>query len=362
MDHIYPGVIEPIQDVIQGLIALPKKCRPHPFHAKASEDLLSLTEKEEHLRAMQRALAEKSEALSKKEEELSRRAETGRIAMLPPGCILPAPTAPRRTQDDHALLALAESIRCHGILQPLTVRRLHETVTDHGEVRYELISGDRRLRAACAVGCDAVPCIVLDADNRRAAELALIENLQHESLDMFEEAGAIAALIDLHAMTQEEIAKSLSRSQSAIANKLRILRLTQTERTLILDGGLSERHARTFLKLKDLSLRTAAIRHTVRHHLTVAETEDYIDGVLFAEERRIPDPNGVERPAAAITDAPLPHRPQNPIGKPVIKDLGLFFNTVDRALALLAAAGIRASEERSESDGETVLRISIAHD
>jgi ParB family chromosome partitioning protein len=173
--------------------------------------------------------------------------------------IRPNPHQPRRIFEEAGLRELAESVAAHGILQPLTVRRIYEsdgtTISNSSTektVSYQLIAGERRLRAAIAIGMETVPCIILDADNRRAAELALIENLQRENLNMFEQAGAIAALIDMHAMTQEEIARTLSVSQSCIANKLRLLRLTSEERDTILCAHLTERHARAFLRIKDL--------------------------------------------------------------------------------------------------------------
>ncbi|MGM9624219.1 MAG: ParB/RepB/Spo0J family partition protein, partial [Eubacteriales bacterium] len=247
MDHLYPGVLEPMQEVIENLLTLPQKCRKAAKQTRR-DSLLALTEKEEELKNLEKSLARQSAALKEKEQDLNERWDTGRIQDIPIGSILPGPGQMRRTYEAFSLYSLAESIRRNGILQPLTVRRVKSTVSDQTD-SYELIAGERRLRAAAAIGKETVPCIVLEADNSRAAELALIENLQRENLNMFEHASAIASLMDIHAMTQEEIAKSLCCSQSAVANKLRILRLTEEERAIILSCQLSERHARTFLRI-----------------------------------------------------------------------------------------------------------------
>lgn len=357
MEHIYPGIIEPFGEIIENLIALPSRMGTGAkMRRRAQRDgLFPLTEKEEELRILARALAKKSAELDEKEQALTDRHDAGRIYTLPVGSILPSPYQPRRSFEDLSLFSLSESIRRHGILRPLTVRRCGETVTDNGEARYELIAGERRLRAACAVGMESVPCIVLEADNRRAAELALVENLQRENLNMFEEASAIAALIDIHAMTREEIAKSLSKSQSAVANKLRILRLTQTERDMILEHHLSERHARALLRIKTLDDRIACLTHIAAHHCTVADTEDYIDRMIAEQERKAEEAN-----STACEEKPAVSRETSAVrGKPVIKDLGLFYNTLDRALSLLTAAGIPASKEQREEESRTVIRILI---
>ena len=354
MDHIYPGLFEPMQEVIENLISLPKKYRGI---SRRSEQMLLLTEKEEELKTLEKSLAARTERLSEAEQSLAMRRDTGRIRLIPVGSILTNPNQPRRTFEDLALFSLAESIREHGILQPLTVRSLKRTVTEElsDHEQYELIAGERRLRAACSVHMECVPCIVLDADNRRAAELALIENLQRESLNMFEAAGAVAALIDIHAMTQEQIAKSLSCSQSAIANKLRILRLTEEERDIILSHHLTERHARAFLRIRDLANRKNVVRYTAEHHLNVARTEQYIDRILSETEQTFGVSAETSSPAASTTAV----QPQSPKRKLVLKDVGLFFNTVDRALSAVREAGIPATEDRTETESEIRLTIIV---
>ena len=170
---------------------------------------------------------------------------TERVHKIPVCRILPNPAQPRKYFDSDETLRLADSIRRHGILQPLCVRKPISVgdLDDYGGV-YELIAGERRLRAAKLLGMAEVPCIVVEADSLRSAELAIIENLQREDLNMFDEASAISALIDLYGLTQEEVAAKLSASQSYVANKLRLLRFDDFERQVIIERRLTERHAR----------------------------------------------------------------------------------------------------------------------
>jgi ParB family chromosome partitioning protein len=198
-----------------------------------------------------------------------------------------------------------------------------------------------------------VPCIILDADNRRAAELALIENLQRENLNIFEQAGAIAALIDIHAMTQEEIAKTLAVSQSCVANKLRLLRLTIEERDTILACHLSERHARAFLKIKDLELRRRTVQFVADHGYNVAQTEEHIDSLL----NEIPTAPKTQQTSAPSTDMALERKNR----KCVIKDLRLFYNTIERAVTVVREAGFFADSKRTEQEDGIVLTVMIRY-
>lgn len=364
MEHLYPGALEPVQEVIGNLLALPARCGQTRKKKKAQE----AKEREEALAAMERALTERSGKLAAQELSLRERWDAGRIYQIPVGQILPNPYQPRREFDDLSLFSLADSVKRHGILQPLTVRRLPEgfpldIVTEAAvpaageetlseEKRYSLICGERRLRAAFAAGLETVPCVILDADNRRAAELAIIENLQRENLNMFEQAGAIAALIDMHAMTQEQIARSLSVSQSCIANRLRILRLTETEREIILSAHLTERHARAFLRIKEETVRLDAVRRTAENGFNVAQTEEYIDSLLSpsaasADEK--PHTSGVASPSSSGSR------------RLILKDFRMFFNTVSHAAALLREAGIAAEVTREESDAGIVVTVLLPY-
>lgn len=251
------------------------------------------------------------------------------VLELPVGEILPNPAQPRRVFDVQALGELADSIRQHGILQPLSVRRRD----DH----WELVAGERRLRAAKLAGLTTVPCIPTEVDDRESALLALVENLQRRDLHYFEEAAAIAAYLQSSGVTQEEAAQELGRSPSAVANKLRLLRLSPTCRTQLIESGLSERHARTLLRLTDENEQLDAIRTIRAKHLNVAQTEQLVDHRLQALQ----------------TTPPAGRRTF------ILKDVRLFLNSVDRGLRLIREAGVQAQAGREETDEEIVLTIHL---
>ena len=202
--------------------------------------------------------------------------EAGAILNIPCDSIRPNRAQPRADFDGDAMLKLALSIKRCGILQPLTVKK-----TDIDDIyEYELISGERRLRAARLIELYSVPCIVLEADEQRSAELAIIENLMREDLNMFELAYGLRNLAEDFGLTQEDIARRMSMSQSAVANKMRLLRLGYEEQRAILEHSLCERHARALLKLETSSQRLAAISEIVRRSMNVSEAERYIDRLL----------------------------------------------------------------------------------
>ncbi|MGM9618776.1 MAG: ParB/RepB/Spo0J family partition protein [Oscillospiraceae bacterium] len=251
------------------------------------------------------------------------------LLRLPPESIRPNPQQPRRSFDEAALQALAESIRQHGILQPLTVRR-----TGGG---YELVAGERRLRAAKLAGLTEVPCLLVETGEEGSSLLALVENLQREDLHYLEEAEAIAQLIERYHLSQEEAARKLGRSQSAIANKLRLLRLSPDCVRVLREAELTERHARALLRLEDEELRLAAVRHMAEKHLNVAESEQYIESLLHHMETTEPR----RRPTY------------------IIKDVRLFLNSVSRGLRLIQQAGVGADCTREDTDSEILLTIRI---
>lgn len=191
------------------------------------------------------------------------------VRWLPVEQIAPNPHQPRREFAPGPLAELAESIRRHGIIQPLSVRR-----RDDG---WELIAGERRLRAAKLAGLQTVPCLEMQVDEQDSAILALIENIQRRDLHYLEEAAAIAAYLRQSGSTQEEAAALLGRSPSALANKLRLLRLSPDCCRLLTEHDLTERHARALLRLEDEEERLNALHHIIRQHLNVAQTEQYID-------------------------------------------------------------------------------------
>ena len=239
------------------------------------------------------------------------------------------PDQPRKYFEPEALRELAESIARYGVLQPLSVRR--------GENGYELIAGERRLRAARLAGLRTVPCLLLRSDEEESALLALVENLQRQDLHYFEEAAAIAKLIALYGLSQEQAAEKLGRSQSAVANKLRLLRLSPECAALLRERGLSERHARALLRLSDESERLLALRTVAERGYNVAQTEAYIESLLHR---------------AAVT--PPRERPTF-----IVKDVRLFLNTIRRSMGIMRRAGVDAACEREDTEDEIRLTIRI---
>ena len=259
------------------------------------------------------------------------------ICRIEPQKITPNPSQPRRFFEPDAIASLSDSIRQHGIIQPLTVRPL-------GEDRYELIAGERRLRAAILLGMETVPCVVMEVDERESAALAIIENLQRHDLNMFEQAAAISSLIQLCSLTQEEVAARLSVSQSFVANKLRLLRYLPDERELILQSALTERHARALLRLSGDD-RLTALREVIARRWNVAETEAYVDRLL------IPSPE----PETAVS--PPPTRESNRMQ--LTRDVRLFCNSVNNALDIMRRAGVQAESSRRETESATEILIRI---
>lgn len=254
--------------------------------------------------------------------------EVGRVYSLPIDAICPNPNQPRRRFSPDALRELADSIRELGVLQPLTVRSVGR--------EWELIAGERRLRAARLAGLTHVPCIVVDADEERSSLMALVENLQRRDLDFWEEALALAKLIDDYHLSQEECARQVGKSQSAVANKLRLLHLPSEVLLLLRDHGFTERHARALLRLEDSASQERAARWVVDHDLTVAKTEEYVEGLL------------------AQANKPIKRRPTF-----ILKDVRLFLNTVDRGLSMMKSAGVDAQCGREDTVDAILLTIRI---
>ena len=201
---------------------------------------------------------------------------SSRVLQIQVDDIRPNRAQPRAEFDNNSIIRLADSIRRYGILQPLSVRK-----SDDDDIySYELIAGERRLRAAKMLGYFTVPCIVIEADERLSAEMAIIENLLREDLNMFEQAYAFKKLVENHYLTQEEVARRMSMSQSAVANKMRLLKLSYEEQKLVLEAGLTERHARALLKLHTPEQRIEAIKHISSTNMNVINAEHYIENLL----------------------------------------------------------------------------------
>ncbi len=254
---------------------------------------------------------------------------SGRVYALRVEDILPNPSQPRQQFDAEALRELAESIRRYGVLQPLTVRR--------EDRQFLLISGERRLRAAMMAGLDRVPCLILDAGEEDSAVLAMVENLHRRDLDFLEEAEGILRLVNVFDLSQEEAARRLGRSQSAIANKLRILKLPPDLLQRIRAAGLTERHARALLRLEGNEQRRQALEEIIRQELSVAKTEAYIDALLRA----------------------APPKAKKPAPSYIVRNVRLFLNSLDRSLETMRRSGVDASCQRGETESELVLTIRI---
>ena len=252
------------------------------------------------------------------------------IVQLPVGDIDANPNQPRKLFDDERLAELSQSIAEYGVISPLTVR-LH-----YG--RYELVSGERRLRAARMAGLKKVPCIILDVDMEESGLLALVENLQRQDLDFLEEARGIENLMRLYGLSQEECARRLGRSQSAVANKLRLLRLPGDVLDSLREHGLTERHGRALLRLPDDAARRAALEHILAEGLNVAQTDRYIDSLL----------------------APAPEKPKSARKRSfILKDVRVFLNTVSHSLDVMKMGGIAAGMRQEETEDELIVTISI---
>jgi ParB family transcriptional regulator, chromosome partitioning protein len=195
------------------------------------------------------------------------------IKFIAPEQIVPNLYQPRKFFDEEAIDELAQSIKVYGIIQPLSVRQM-------GERSYELVAGERRLRAAKRLGLNEVPVILIDITDKDSAAIALLENLQREDLNFIEEAEAYYNLIQDHSYTQEQLAEAIGKKQSTIANKLRLLKLSAKIRKILLDNKLTERHARALLKLPDEQMQLEVLDTVVNKKLNVKSTEELIEKTL----------------------------------------------------------------------------------
>ena len=247
----------------------------------------------------------------------------------------PNPVQPRKRFDDESLEELSGSIKSYGILNPLTVRLRCG--------KYELVAGERRLRAAKLAGLEEVPCILIDVNMEDASLIALVENLQRRDLDFIEEALGISQLIRMFGMSQEEAARRIGKSQSAVANKLRLLKLPSDVLESLRQNGLTERHGRALLRLPNPVAQRAALEYIVDNGLTVAATDAYIDALLSAPEEA--EQKDEEKPEKRRTF--------------VLKDVRVFLNTLSRSIDLMKQGGIDAGIQREETDDSLILTISI---
>lgn len=249
----------------------------------------------------------------------------GQVLLIPSEVIYPNPNQPRRSFDQEELVNLAISIRMNGILQPITVRE-----TQNG---YEVVSGERRLRASRLAGMLSVPCIVIDVNSFKSAIYALIENLQRQNLGYFEEAVAIERLMKDFGLSQEEAAKQLGKAPSTVSNKLRLLSLQSEVRELLCEHGLSERHARALLRLPEEKI-LPVLHKIIEKKLNVTQTEAYIEEILSEKQG-------------------------NRTTKTMFSDVKIFLKTINHAVDTMKKAGIKADIKKEEQDESFVYHIKI---
>ena len=264
-----------------------------------------------------------------REETVEEIPDTGKLLEIGTGDIRPNPSQPRKHFSPEELTSLAKSITANGIIQPLTARQ-----TENG---FELISGERRLRAAKLAGLKTVPCILIEADKKRSAVLALLENIQRSDLNCFEEAAAINKLIESGEITREKISIKLGMARSTIANKLRLLKLTDEEQQLMIEKGLTERHARALLRVADEDQRKEILAKTINGSWTVDTLEKYIDRLERQELKK----TSYEKRAV------------------MLKDVRLFFNSVNKALEVMKLAGVEATTKRIDREDHIEYTIMI---
>ena len=258
---------------------------------------------------------------------LFRKKEEDKLLFLSPDQIRPNPDQPRQEFSQEGLEELAASIRALGVLQPLTVRRR--------EGQWELVAGERRLRAAKLAGLSQVPCLSVQVDSQSSSLLALVENVQRRDLDFWEEALALRQILDTYHLSQEELARRVGRSQSAVANKLRLLKLPDEALALLRAHGATERHARALLRLDSPERQLEAAEQVTARGLTVAQTEALVEQLLGDSPRRRKKPTFI------------------------LKDVRLFLNTLSRSLELVRSAGVDARCRRQDTDDEILLTIRI---
>ena len=261
-----------------------------------------------------------------------RRKPVGKVVALPVDQIEPSPYQARRTFNEEELAGLAASIRENGLLQPVTVRRL-------GPDRYELIAGERRLRACKLAGMELVPAILRDYQDDQTAALGLLENIQRADLNPFEQARGLQDVLALWGCTQAEAAKRLGMAQPTLANKLRLLQLTADQQQFILDNHLTERHARAVLRLPE-NRRSEALITISRRRMNARTADRYVEQLLQE------------------SDAPAAAKPRR---LPMVRDVRIFVNTIDHAIQLMTDNGVPATARREEGDGyiEYTVRIPI---
>ncbi|MFD0698492.1 nucleoid occlusion protein [Paenibacillus sp. GCM10027628] len=252
---------------------------------------------------------------------------TDEVKNIPVDSILPSPYQPRTLFDDDRIEELCQTIRTHGVIQPVVVRVKNNT--------FELIAGERRLRAVKKLGLDTIPAIVRDFNDSQAASIALIENLQREGLTAIEEAAAYQQLIEMHDLTQESLAQRLGKSQSTIANKIRLLHLSEPVKLALMERKITERHARALLSLDQEELQVKVLEEVIAKELNVKQTEAKIN--FLKEAAKIKKSKRVS----------------------FTKDVRLALNTIRQSVEMVTSSGlnINTSEQDHEDHYEIIIKI-----
>lgn len=253
-----------------------------------------------------------------------------KVVKIPTNQIFPNPYQPRKTFSDESLADLCASIKEYGVLQPLLV-----SPSDDG--RYMLIAGERRLRASRMANLSEVPVIISDYTSQQIAEIALIENLQREDLHFLEEAEGYEQLMNEFHLTQEAMAARVGKKQSTIANKLRLLRLTGPVRKVLVDAGLSERHARALLKLEDETKRLEVLAVVVEKGFSVRQTEEYIAKLLDAGEKE------KEKKRRLV----------------IVNDVRIYLNSIKQVVNSIKDVGIPVNMEQTIESDEVIISLRI---
>ena len=250
------------------------------------------------------------------------------VKQIPVEEIEPSPYQPRSVFQNAPLEELCQTIRVHGVIQPIVVRKKGK--------KYELIAGERRLRAVKKLKMATIPAVIKEMSDSQAASIALIENLQREELTAIEEARAYQQLIEIHQLTQESLAQRLGKSQSTIANKLRLLQLPESIQQHLLDRKMTERHARALLALKDSHLQEQVAEEILAKKLTVKQTEERIRKLLAPKPKRV-----------------------RAVRKAIPRDLRIAVNTIHQSINMIKESGVEVetNEYEHEHFWELVIRI-----
>ncbi len=258
---------------------------------------------------------------------LDRKRHDRKLISLSPDKIVPSPFQPRREFDYYELLELSSSIQRNGLIQPMTVRKVGD--------RYELISGERRLRASVMAGLKTVPCVVVKAGDRECSLMCLIENIQRTDLNFFEEAEGIRKLMDEFSLSQAETAEKLAMAQSTLSNKLRLLKLNCDQRNRITAGKLSERHARAIIRLPEEN-RDEVINRCLAQQLSVNDTEELVNEMLVP-----------------------PELSKRSSFKGVVGDLRIFTNSITKMIGTMRKSGVDATSRKNETEEFIEYTITI---